>query len=222
MWLIAVLLVIVFALTLLGKIAETREMHWVLTLLAIAVWIVIMKLLDVRNVSEFWPILGLALLSVAVSDLIAIPIWKRRFVTPCVRVTKLGQSRILYIISSLSFFLSIAWLIHSPVTDGWHPFGNTVFLRLMLVTGIIWFILNLFDKIEICWNGLWQKGRLQPWDRYKTFYWQHNTTDRDELRLVPKSELLTSNPTRLLVPPEDRETVQHILEPNMQELTTKQ
>ena len=220
MWLIVALLLIFFALAVLGKIAEMREMRWVFLFLAMVVWFVIVEFS--RNVSEFGPVLGLALLSVAVSDLIKVPIWRRRVVPPCVRVKGLGHILILNIILTLSMFLFIAWLIYSLVTDGWHPFRMTVSLGLLTVAGIIWFILILFEKVEICGNGLWQNWKLQPWDRYKSFSWKQNTTDRDELRLVPKSELITSNPTRLLVPPEDRETVQHILEPHLPELTIDQ
>ena len=70
-WLIAALLVIFFALTLIGKIAQTWRMYLIFLSLEIAVLIVIMVLLFGRNDSEFrailGPILGFLILSAAVS-----------------------------------------------------------------------------------------------------------------------------------------------------------
>ena len=217
MWLIAALLLISFALIVLVKIAQTWRMYWIFLSLEIAVWIVIMKLLYGRNFSEFTPILGLAISSSAVSDLIKVPIWRSRVVPPCVRVKIPGQiwANIIYLFFA---FLFVVFLIYLPFIHGWRPFGMTAYMGFTTAAFITWFILILFEKIEICGNGLWRNGGLQPWKKYESFSWNQYTTDGNELRLVSKSGLFTS----LVVPPEDRQTVQQILEPNLPELTAKQ
>ncbi len=78
-------------------------------------------------------------------------------------------------------------------------------------------ILSLFERTEICGNGVWRGGRFLPWEEYVSFSWKWETTDSVELTLVPKSGIWGS--TRLVVPPANRETVQQLLEANLPDVS---
>jgi hypothetical protein len=188
-------------------------MQWIFSLLAISVSVVVAFLLGGRDIAVLGTIMGIVSLSFAVSDLIAIPIWRSRVVPPYVRVKKVGQ---IYtnIIILCTAVLSIVFVIYYLVTYGWLSFEMTVNLGLITVAGIIWLILFLFEKIEICANGVWQNGKLHLWDTYQYFYWKTNTTDYYELRLVLKPGFNESDSTRLEVRPEHMEAVHQLLEYN--------
>lgn len=85
MWLIAALLLSSFVLLLFARIAETRRMERIFLYSGMAVWIAAM-FLERKNDTAFDAIVGFGFLSVAVSDLSACPILRRRIVPPCVRV----------------------------------------------------------------------------------------------------------------------------------------
>jgi hypothetical protein len=217
MWVIAVLLLISFALVLFGKIAKTRGMNLGFFCLGMAVWSVgAWLLLAEKNDSAILVILSFPPTSGAIADLIARPIWRRRVIPPCVRVERLSQSGIAM---TIVFLLFIAFFIYFLVTEeSLHSFGMIIFFGLMTVPVIICLIQVRFEKIEICGNGVWQDGRLWPWAEYESFSWKRKTADSVELRLVSKSLSWT---TQLMVPPEDRETVHQLLDAHLPDLNAK-
>ena len=92
-----------------------------------------------------------------------------------------------------------------------------IFSGLITVSMIIFIILFVFGKIEICGNGVWLDERFYRWQEFESFYWKGQTKDGLELRLVSKSWLCRT--TRLMARPEDREAVQQLLEANLPDLT---
>jgi hypothetical protein len=206
MWIVAVLLLMSFALFLFGRIAKSRRMFWVFAFLGLAVWNVAL-FLTWKNDYVFNAILGSAVMFGAISDLIAIPILRRRVIAPCVRVTKL-QGRIANIILPFFFIASIIFF----VALSFYSFGMMLLLGPMIASMIIVFILALFEKTDICGNGVWCT-KLQPWEEYESFSWNEKSDDGVELRLISKSWI--AGQTRLMVSPEDREAVQQLLEANL-------
>ena len=110
------------------------------------------------------------------------------------------------VIASVMFFLN----------ESFTSLRMMLLLGPMIVSLIICLILTLLEKIEICGNGVWQWGTLHPWEEYESFSWKWKTKDSVELRLVSKLWICSS--TRLMVPPEDREAVQQLLEANLPNL----
>jgi hypothetical protein len=214
MWGTAVLFLISFALILFSRIAKKRETGLVFGFLGIAVWGVA-AFLAPKNDEAFFAIMGILNASLAFSDLIAIPILRKRVMPPCVRAKKASQSgNIAAIIVS---FLFLAFVIFVLVTGGLSGLGWMIFLGLSTVSLIIYLLLLLFDKIEIWGNGLWQCGKFQPWEEYKSFSWKWKTKDSIELGLVLKSEIWPA--IRLVVRSEDREAVHQLLEANLPDLS---
>ena len=213
MWVIAGLLLISFALFFFGKIAKTRGITTVLVLMGIAVWWVAVFHTWKEDYTLFFIILGFLLLSGPSSDLIAIPILRRRVIPPCVRV-KRHRAGIYNII--LLFFV-IAFVISLLATESFRSPDMIIFSGLITVSMIIFIILFVFGKIEICGNGVWLDERFYRWQEFESFYWKGQTKDGLELRLVSKSWLCRT--TRLMARPEDREAMQQLLEANLPDLT---
>jgi hypothetical protein len=214
MWAIAGLLLIAFALILFSMIAKTPWMRLVFFLLGMAVYIVVCShaVHTLRNEDDVMAFSGFALLSIVIAHLIAIPIWRKRVVMPpCVRVKRASQSGNIAMI-----ILFIAFVIFFLVTGSFRGIGQMIFFGLLVVLMTINLIRPLFEKIEICGNGVWEWGRLWPWEEYKSFLWW-NTEDRVVLRLVPKSWIWPA--TRLVVPREDHEAVHQLLAGNLPDLS---
>ena len=95
--------------------------------------------------------------------------------------------------------------------------GDTYFIWMLCSLYGPYLFLGLFEKVEICGNGVWQFNGLQPWNEYKSFFWGKNITGRVELTLKSKQWFSLPRSTTLMVPLEDRETVQQILESNLPE-----
>ncbi len=213
MWVIAVLLLIIFALLLFARIAKTRTMEWVFGGSAMAVCIGVM-FLRWKDDSTFIATVGFVFLCGAISDLIAIPIVRRRTLPPCVRVKDLGYGRIAGIIAVL---VVVALWLFSLVTRSIFSLEDNIFLGLIAVSFIINFAIAQFGKTEICRNGVCQNGRLYSWQQYESFAWG-KTEDSVELNLVSESWSYPS--ARLMVPPEHREAVQRLLETDLPDLST--
>jgi hypothetical protein len=212
MWVAAVSIFISLVLFLLGRIAKTRRMSSVFFWSGIAVCSVA-AFLTSDNEYSCYAIMGFVPVSGPISDVIAIPIVRRRVMPPCVRAEKC-QNRILMIAGLLSV---IAFFVFLLVTESYRSLKMMLLLGPCAVVMIMGLILELFGKTEICGNGLWQYCELQPWEDFKFFSWKWNRDDSVDLRLVSKSWICPS--TRLMVRPEDREAVQQLLEENLPDLS---
>lgn len=213
MWVIAVLLLISFSLFLFTRIAKTLSLHWVFVCLGMAVWSLVMFLTS-KNESAFAATFGFLYLSGAVSDLIAIPILRRRVIPPCVRVEKPDQGGWEVIVACFGLFAPLVFIV--VVTESLHSTWIILFMGFMSGSFIIYYIVYQVGKVEICGNGVWHSGRLHPWEEYESFSWKWRTKDSVELKLASKSWLCPS--TRLMAPSEDREAVQQLLEASLPDL----
>jgi hypothetical protein len=186
MWAIAVLLVISFILLLFRSIAKTLSMREIFLCAAIAMGLVAVSLTPRSDDYAHSSILGFLCASIIIFELIAIPISRRRVIPPCVRVRDAGQDRILCIIGALFF---VAFVVYLMVTS-----GMTLRYGIIPAYFIIIAVLRLFEKTEICSNGLWQNGKLQRWEDYESFSWKWNRDDNVELWLISKSWLKLQTP----------------------------
>ena len=217
MVLIATLLLISFALFFLGPIAKTQRLKLVFLLSGVAVWNVT-AFVTKQNDFAFDAIMVFPFVSLAASYLIAPTILRRRLMPPRVLVKGGSTSGIAkFLISSVTFFW-IAVFCFQVVTGGMHSIGSIVFTGFMTVSMVVCLILILFERTEIGGNGLFRLGGLQSWEEYDSFSWECKKPDDVELRLESTSWLGKPHSTRLRVPPEDRETVQQILEAHLPDL----
>jgi hypothetical protein len=214
MLVIGALLLISFALLLFSRIAKTRSMSSAFVLLGMAVWSVAC-FHGWKNNSALNALVGFPLIFFLICDLIARPILRRRVIPPCVRVRRL-RSDITNIIEYFGLFSAIAFVIYLLVTGSLLSFGIR-WLGLAAISIIIFLVLDLVEKTEICGNGIWQNGRLQPWEEYKYFSWKRRTEESIELRFVSKSWI--SDSTRLTVPFEGRQAVLQLLGANLPDLS---
>jgi ankyrin repeat protein len=221
MWVIAVLLLLTFVLILFAKIAKTRRMRSVFLCLTLAVWCVVAYqayLMPYDFYDAFW-IFSLPFVFQAIADLIALPILRRRVIPPCVRVRRTQIYKIV-----VSFFCIAFGILFVNVSFS-SP-RMMLFAGIMTASMIIYLILSLSERVEVCGNGVWQYGGLhglqwlRPWEEYESFSWKGETKDSVVLWLVPKSWRSWIFPCdRLLVAPEDREAVHQLLEANLPDLS---
>jgi hypothetical protein len=205
MWIVAVLLFISFVLLIFRSNAKTRIMRDILFCAAMAIGFVAVFLTPKTDDYDS-AIMGFLCASIVISELIAIPVQRKRVIPPCVRVREAGQDRIIMIIGAL---LCIAFVVYLLVSS-----GRTLRYGIIPAYFIIIAVLRLFEKTEICSNGLWQYGQLQLWEGYDSFSWTRNRDDSVELALVSKS-WIEFPLSWLTVAPEDREAVHQILEANL-------
>lgn len=211
----ALLLLIAFAMILFSRIAKNRRIRWVLLCLGAGVWSVVSCWIGTRgNDGAFLALLGFPLISAASSDLIALPILRRRVILPCFRVRRTPLYKTVH-----SFFLIaigiliLAWSFGSPKLMLWS----------VLVTAsiIIYLVLVLSERVEVCGNGVSQYRGVRPWEDYESFSWKGKTKYGVELWLMPKSWRSWVVPSdRLLVAPGDREAVQQLLEGHLPDQST--
>jgi hypothetical protein len=215
MWMIAVLLFISFALLLYAKIAKTQRMPPVFLWLGVAVGMVAMYLEYLMSYDTL-AVVGFLLLFQPISDLIALPILRNRVMPPCVRVRRTPIYKIV-----VSFFCIAFGILF--VTETFRAPRMMLFPGLMTACITIYLILFLSERVEVCRNGVWKYGWLQwlqPWEVYESFSWEGRTKDSVVLLLVPKKAWISYLSDRLLVAPEDRKTVQQLLEANLQDRST--
>jgi hypothetical protein len=207
MWIIAGLLLVTFIWFLLGRIVRTRRTFSVYFWLGMAAW-GIAAYLSPHDDYVHNAVVGLPLLFIAVSDVIAGPVWRRRVIPPCVRA-KRPESM------AGKVFVGIVGIgiIISMISDSLHSLSNMLLAGPLTAAMIIWVVLALFEKIEICANGILVASRLRPWDEFESFAWERKGNERVELRLRRKSSVWRW--IRLVVPPEDREAAQQILEAHL-------
>jgi hypothetical protein len=214
MWVIGALLLVSFALFVFGRIAETQRMSSVFFWLGMAVWA--LALFAVKNESAPLAIVGFAMFFI--SDFIARPILRRRLIPPRVRVKDRSTRGVTKILCSSMAFCLIAFFIFQVVTGSIHSIGSIFDMGLISVLIVIGLFPILFQRIEVCGNGLWKDGSLQPWEDYRYFAWEWKMEDIVELRHGSTTWRGKPRLLRIMVAPEDRETVQQLLEVNLPDL----
>ncbi len=208
MWVIVVWLLIVFAVLLFSRIAKTPRMRSDLIWLGLALWSAPMFLTSgnksAQDATFYFPLLSLAL-----SDLLAVPIFRRRITPPCVRVTKLREGWAAFIIG---VFLGVAIVIYLLIAEGLRSLAGIV-LGSIPVLVIVFSIISVCLPPEICGNGVWQDGKSQPWEEFAYFAWRPNEKYGVELSIETKS--VDCNSALVTVPREDREAVQQLLKAHL-------
>lgn len=228
MLVIAVLLGLSLALILTAKIAKMMDISYKLILrvgvffyVAAGAPLIYVIILQARKSADalFW-MAGTILLR-AVYDLVA-PFFKEEAIPPCVPVKRSGQGRVARTAREVASFLLMGFVFFFAVRgslpsvgqmSGWDMLACGFFTMAAIVTGLQ----KLFQRVEICGNGLLDQAgsppELRPWEAFESFSWRGTTTDGVELRLQAKSA--DQGTTRFMVRPEDFAAVQQILEANL-------
>jgi hypothetical protein len=210
-WNIAVLLLISFVLIVFSRIMKTRGMRGVFLFLALLTWNVALFLSPVVP-HGCSPVLGLGILSMAISEVIGAVFWSRRVLRPCVHVKRYHN-----VVGNIAgAILCIGFLIYQ-VSSSLPSWNTIIYVALVSVGFTSFFVQHLFDNIEICANGVLLGSELKRWEEYESFAWKREKDDGVHLKLYWKS--WPGRATRLIVPPEDRETTQQLLDANLQDLT---
>ena len=165
---------------------------------------------------------GYGYLAIAVFDLISAFQSKGEVMPPSVPVKRAGEGGfarsargIAFLwLMPLVFSFVITWSFPSLTQmSGWDMLAYGFFTMAAIVLGLRF----LLQGVEICGNGLWHglgsPPNLQPWEAFESFSWTEVTKDGFALKLQAKS--WDQETTPLMVRPEDREVVQHILEANL-------
>jgi hypothetical protein len=223
MWLIAgyvllvVLLLMSFALFLFSRIVEKRMLPAFFfsgSVLFFIAWLLAWKIecllawkIDLTNALG-----GFLMFFIMAPEVLAAPILRRRVIPPCIRVKTIGRS---YVSTAFIIVCSVC-ILFSPyfpfvVLEMSPTFGNIVSGVGFTATLIILVTFFLYEKIEICGNGVWQSLVFIPWSEYEAFAWHRKTENEIELKLWPGRIQLT-------VPPERREAVYQLLAANLPEL----
>jgi hypothetical protein len=208
MWKIAVLLLVSLVLMVLGRIVKTRWVGVILGCLGVGAWSAA-GFLSLGSDHAYSAWCGSLILFMALSDTAGIPVWKRRALPPCVSAKRYG-SAFLIVISALCIAQIIAAVFFSL-----RSFDRMLVTAPVAVAITIYTVQVLFDRVEICANGVRRGWSLSPWDDFESFAWDQKKGDKVELRLKRKSEVWQW--LRLSVPPEDREAAQKILEAHLPE-----
>ncbi|MGO9117444.1 MAG: hypothetical protein ACLQPD_07490 [Desulfomonilaceae bacterium] len=224
MWVIAVLLGLSWTLILTGKIAKILDMSYkmflrfgVLFCVAAGAPLFLVIILELRKDPWSLFLAALTILLTAVLDLIA-AFSKGEVTPPRVPVKKPGQGRIARTAKKVASFLLMGFVLYFVLRgslpslgqmSGWDMTACGLFTMAAIINGFQ----SLFQRVEICGNGLWHEGTIKPWEAFEFFSWTGITKDGVELRLQAKSA--DHGTTRLMVRFEDREVVQQILEANL-------
>ncbi len=218
MWILVVFLFSFFALCLLAGTVKIEKARIVLLILGWAIWGVAWFLAK-GNDTVSRAIFPCGFFGLAISHLIPTLIMRRLVSPPCVRVKRPGQGRFEMIscVTTISL-LAIACLSYLAVTGSLRYFGGMPGYGLWTLCLAIMALNTLYYcRIEICGNGFWQGGggppRLNSWEEYESFCWRGEAKGGVELKLVSKPGFWPT--TLLVVPHEDREAVQQILEANL-------
>ncbi len=224
MWLIALLLGLSWTLILTAKIAKMLDMSYkmflrfgVLSCVAAGTPWILVIILKVRNDPEslFWA--SWPILCHEVFGLIS-AFSKGDVVPPCVPVKRPGQGRIARTAKELASFLLMGFVLYFAARgpfpslgqmSGWDMLGCGLFTMAAIILGYR----SLFQRVEVCGNGLWHEVTIKPWEAFESYSWTGETKDGVELRLQAKSA--GGGTTPLMVLFEDREVVRQILEANL-------
>jgi hypothetical protein len=209
---VAVLLLISLALIVRSRLDKTQRINWGYFLLGMAVWFIAV-ILTIYNDYLHSVVIGLPWLFLAISHLFALPILRSGIIPPYIRVKR---SILHWFHLIIPIILFIALIVYFLMSKNWRASESTIFGGSVAVYMITVLLLDLFVKVEVCGNGVWQFDGLRPWDEYKSFSWGKNIRDSVELRLVSKHQAFRRS-TPYLVSLEDREAVRQILEPNLPE-----
>jgi hypothetical protein len=211
MWVFVLLLLMSFALFLAGRFAETERAKVAFMCSGVALSFIAGML---ENDYLFPIALAFPSLSWVISDLIGILVLRRGIISPCVPAKK-PQSRDENIVK-WAFIIAVVIFSLVVIYNCLHLLKDIRFMGPFALLTLVCFVLALIPGTEICANGLWVDGKLQPWKEYESFVWT-GQEDGVELRLVPNP--LPGCVTRLIVPPEHREVARRILEANLPDLT---
>jgi hypothetical protein len=212
MWVIAVLLPISFVLLVLARIVKKQSMFLVLLFCGVAVGFA--AFLTCTDHSARAAIGGFLLVFLALSELIAISVWKRRVAPPSVLVKSVGREWVFY---AIALCLWIVFVVYRFCTEGFDRSWGSVHMGLLTLWMIMMAILGLFSVTEICVDGIRRNGMLRKWKAFESFSWERNASDGVQLTLVSDSSVYPT--TRCMVRPEDREAVQQLLKEHLPDLS---
>jgi hypothetical protein len=222
MWVIVLLLVVYFALFLLSRMAKTERARMVFRWSGVVVASIALYL-AVENdcLSYVVDVIVIQVVCMAIFDLIAAQVSRRKVMSPCVRVKipRSGDGKIIEL--ALVVFLIVFVISPLVMYDNDRSYWLNVllmapFVLAMIICIIVFRVVPRFKRAEICANGLWMDGKLQLWNEYESFVWTEQE-DGVELRLVPNP--LPGCVTRLVVAPKHREAARQILVANLPDMS---
>jgi hypothetical protein len=141
----------------------------------------------------------------------------RRNLPPCVRVRRTRRRRLAWQTASVLCWPTVVLLLVYlwERSASLETFSGVGVVSIMITEAInFWPSKN----IEICRNGLLLDDKLRTWERYECFFWKGETEDGVEVWLQARAP--DQGTTRLTVRPEDRETVQQLLEAKLRDRST--
>jgi hypothetical protein len=205
-----ILIIATFFCMLISRIATTQRTNRLFSYLAMGLLTAVLVLTVRPGYVE--PASALLVLPAAVlSDIVARLFLKRRTLPPRVRVKGLSRISGVFIIVLLLFIPLLLFLSVVEASRFAAMTPNPILL--LLVSTVAYLVLLLFQKTEICGNGIWFDGTLHPWDAYESFSWTSGGVV--ELRPSSRSRLSPSSSMRLTASPENVEAAKRLVEANL-------
>jgi hypothetical protein len=162
-----VLLLISSALLVRSRLDKTRVIDWRFLILGSAVFgFANVFTLELKNDYVRSALLLFSFLLVIIYNPIAVLILRRRVTPPRVPVKRTTKFRTY---SSIAIIFVFAFFIYISNISDLHSFEKMFLQGYMAIVMIIAFFLILFEKVDICGDGVLDGGGLWPWDRYKSF-----------------------------------------------------
>jgi hypothetical protein len=205
-----ILIIATFFSMLFSRIATTPRTNRLFSYLAMGLLTAVLVLTVRPGYVE--PASALLVLPAAVlSDIVARLFLKRTTLPPRVRVKGVSRSSGAFMIVLLLFIPLLLFLSVVEASRFADMTPNPILL--LLASAIAYLVFLLFQKTEICGNGIWLDGTLRPWDAYESYSW----TEAGLIELKPSSRswLSPSRSMRLEAPPESLEAAKQLLETNL-------
>jgi hypothetical protein len=205
-----ILIIATFFSMLISRIATTSRTNRLFSYLAMGLLTAVLVLTVRPGYVE--PASALLVLPAAVlSDIVARLFLKRRTLPPRVRVKSVSRGSEVFIIVLLLFIPLLLILSVMEASRFADMTPNPILL--LLVSSVAYLILLLFQKTQICGNGIWLDGTLRPWDAYESYSWTSDGVV--ELKPSSRSWLSPSRSVRLQASPENHEAAKQLLEANL-------
>jgi hypothetical protein len=160
------------------------------------------------------PVIFLLIFSFVLSDFLFIrPLLRRRVIPPCVRVRSYIQG-VRLVMEGAFVLIALGLMAYLPPERSTR-LPMVISATLGFVSYGVFLIGTVYQRPEICANGVWYDGSFHEWSSFKCFAWREQG-DKTVVELVYPEEL--SRPSkRIIVPPENCEAARKLLEANLPE-----
>jgi hypothetical protein len=156
LFLACVLIAASFLCVLFGSIARKNSVSILLMLVWIALWETSRRIASLAQFEGFF--FATMIPALVVRHIVN----RRRVMPPCIRVNSFYRGFLIVVVSLLVVFF---WVL------GFFGRLGTISEMLKVATLTFMLVYVLWQRTEICGNGIWEWGAIHAWDEYEYFLW---------------------------------------------------